>query len=109
PELPVEPPLLAAEHLRHVRILLLRHNGRPGGELVIEFHEAELAAGPEREIGGQPREVHAEDGGGGEELDEVIAVADRVQAVGGGRGEAEIAGEGRAVDGEGGAGRGGGG
>ena len=53
-------------------------------------------------------QVHAEDGGRGEELDQEVPIAHRVHAVGAGSVEPQIAREGLAVDGEGGAREGGG-
>ena len=103
----VETAALAAHQLGHVGVLLLRHDRRAGGPGVRELHEAELGRGPQREVGGQPREMHAGDGGGGQVLQHVVAVADGIQAVGAHRREAEVARQRLAVDGERGAGQGG--
>jgi hypothetical protein len=107
-EVAVEPAALAAHELRHVRVLLLRHDRRAGRPGVGELHEPELRGRPEREIRGQPREVHAGDRRRREKLEHVVAVADRVQAVRGRRGEAEVASERLTVDRESGAGQRGG-
>jgi len=49
--------------------------------------------------------VHAGDGGRGQVFEDVVAIADRVEAVERDGGEAEVAGQRRAVDGKGGAGQ----
>ncbi len=97
----VETARLAPDQLGDVGILLLGHDRRAGGERVGELDEAELRGGPQGQIGGEPGAVHAEHGRGGEELDDIVAIGHRVHAVRAGRGEAEIAGEGLAVDDEG--------
>ena len=48
---------------------------------VVQLDEGELARAPEDDFLGEPREMHHEDGGGGEEFHDVVAVADGIEAV----------------------------
>ncbi len=104
-QIAVETARLPADQLGHVRVLLLRHDRRARREGVRELDEAELRGGPEREVGGQPRAVHAEHGCRRQELRDVVPVGHGVHAVRAGHGEAQVAGERLAVDGEGRAGQ----
>jgi hypothetical protein len=101
----VEAPALAAYQLGHVRVLLLGHDRRPGGEGVGQLDEAELGGGPQGEVGGQTAHVHAGDGRRGQELHEEVPIADGVETVRAHGREGEVAGQGLAVDGEPGAGQ----
>ena len=58
---PTTRPGLAAHQLGHVRVLLLRHHRRAGGEGVAHLHEAELLRAPEHQLLGDTREVDRAD------------------------------------------------
>ena len=79
--MPISRPALSADQLAAVGVALLGHQARAGGPGVAEAHEAELGGRPEHEVLGEPGEMHAEDGAGGEELHGVVAGSHRVHAV----------------------------
>src|SRR6185436_21151765 len=85
-----DPAGLAPGQLGDVRVLLLRHDRRPGGELVGEPDPAELTGRPEADLLADPGQVYAEQGGDEQELGDEVPVGDRVDRVGGGRAEAEL-------------------
>ena len=93
-------PGLAAHKLRDVGVLLLRHHGRAGAVRVVQLDEGELARAPEDDFLGETRQVHHEDGGGGEEFHDVVAVADGIEAVRVDGVEVKLLCHERAVDGE---------
>ncbi len=72
---------LSAHQLRHVRVLLLRHDGRARAEAVGQLDEAELRGGPEDQLFGEAREVHHQNARRGGELDREVAIRDGVQRV----------------------------
>jgi hypothetical protein len=67
-----------AREFRNVGIFFLRHEAGAGGVGVADADEAELGAGPEDEILGQPGKMDGEQRGGGVILDDEVAVADGV-------------------------------
>ena len=93
-----EPRRGGTHELRGVRVLLLRHDAGAAGVGVRQAHEAELAARPQDELGAEPRDVRAELRGGGEVVDDEVAVGDRVEGVLGDALEAEVGGLGLAVE-----------
>ena len=97
-EIAVQAPALATHELGHVGILLLRHDRRAGGERIGELDEPEFRGRPQREIGGQTREVHACDGRGRQVFEDVVAVAHRVEAVRRHAAESQLARERLAID-----------
>ena len=100
----------AAEEFERVRVFLVGHEARAGGEGVGQGDEFEFGGAPEDEVLGDAGGVDAAEGGGGKEFDEDVAVGDGIEAVlgetrlAGGVHEAEGAGGELAVNGEGGAG-----
>ncbi len=70
----------------------------PAGEGVGQAREAELGARPEHELGAQAAQVGAELGGGGEVVEREVARGDRVDRVLGDAVEAELGGDGCAVE-----------
>ncbi|MNQ92838.1 hypothetical protein D3C85_1082760 [compost metagenome] len=66
------------DKLRYVRVLLLRHDRAAGAERIIEFDERELGRRPEHHFLAKARKVHHDHGRVGEELQDEVAVADRV-------------------------------
>src|SRR6185437_5862978 len=50
----------AACELERIRVALLRHHARAGGERVAELNEREFGAAVEYEVFGEPREMCAE-------------------------------------------------
>jgi hypothetical protein len=83
---------LAAGQLGHVRVLLLRHDRRPGRVRVVDVDPAELRGGPEHDLLAQPGQVHAEQRRREAELGREVPVADRVHGVRGGAVEPEFRG-----------------
>src|SRR5262249_9228780 len=73
---------------------------RSGGEGLRELNEPELRRRPQREVGSEAREVHAQDGRGAQELQDEVAVGHGGHAVRAGRGEPEVPREGLPADGE---------
>ena len=97
---------LAAYQLRHVGVLLLRHDRGAGAEAVGQVDELELRAGPQHQLFREARQVHHRQAGGGAEFDGEVAVGDAVQGVTANRVEAQqLAGD-LALDRVGGAGQG---
>ena len=72
---------LAAHKLGDVGILLLRHHGGACAVGIVQLDEGEFARAPEDDFLGEPREMHHEDGGGGEEFHDVVAITDGIEAV----------------------------
>ena len=102
-EVPVDPAGLAPDQLGHVRVLLLRHDRRPGGVGVREVDEAELGRRPQHELLGEPGQMGGRDRRRRAELEREVAIRHGVHAVRRRRPEAESLGERVAVDGDGGA------
>lgn len=96
----------SASDLGDVGVLLLRHQGGAGGVGVGEGDEVELGGGPENEVFGEAGEVGADEGEVEEDLGEVVAVGDGVHGVGADAVEAELLGDGCAVEVDGGSGEG---
>ena len=89
---------LGPQQLGRVRVELLRHDRGAGGEGLVELAEAELGAGPDDEFRAQAREVHRAGGGGGQVVEDEVAVGGAVDRVVGDVLEAEVGGDGVAVD-----------
>ena len=89
---------LGARELGRVGVLLLREHRRARGEGVVELDEAVLVARPLHDLGAEAREVHAELRREVQVVDQGVAAADRVEAVGAGTREAELGRRGLAVD-----------
>ena len=70
---------LGAHQFRRIGIALLRHDGGTRGELVRQFHEAELRGGPDDNFFGEPREMRGANGGGGEKFQNKVTVGHRIQ------------------------------
>ncbi len=99
---------LAAHQLRHIRILLLRHDRGAGAVAVRQAHEAEARACPEHQLLGEARQVNHHKRRAGAELDREVAVGDGVERILGDALEPQLARHALAVDGEAGAGQRGG-
>ena len=98
---PVSPPMqagLAAGQLGHVRVLLLRHDRRPGRVGVVDLGPAELVRRPEHDLLTEPGQVHAEQRRGEAELGGEVPVADRVDRVAERGGEAQLGGDGPRIE-----------
>ena len=102
----VDPARLAPDQLRHVRVLLLGHDGGAGGVGVVQVHELELPGAPEDDLLGEPGQMHHQDGQGGEQFDHIVPVRDGIHGVVGGLFEAQGLGGGEAVHRIGGGGQG---
>mmetsp|Transcript_69589 Transcript_69589/g.163584 ORF Transcript_69589/g.163584 Transcript_69589/m.163584 type:complete len:415 (-) Transcript_69589:1059-2303(-) len=72
---------LAARQLRHVGVLLLRHDRRARAEGIGQRDEAEVLAHPQDQLLGQSRDVQHHERRSRRELDRKVTVADGVQAV----------------------------
>src|SRR5260370_25551438 len=81
----------AADQLGQIRVLLLRHRARAGGEGFRKIEEAELRGGVKRELLREARDMYAERGESLGELEGEVAVAGRVHAVGRRRVETQCA------------------
>ena len=80
-EIAVDPAGLAPDQLRHVGVLLLRHDGGAGGVCVRELHKVELPAGPEDDLLAEAGEVHHNGRQGRQQLHAEVPVGDGVDAV----------------------------
>ena len=90
----------AARELQCVRVPLLRHHRRTGGEGVAIAHETELARSKQDEILGESREMRTEHGEREEQVGNEVAIADGVDAVLGDLTKAEVRREYTSRDGE---------
>ena len=72
---------LAADELGDIRVLLLRHHRGARAVRIVELDEVELTAAPEDRLLREAREMDHENRGRREELHDVVAVADGVEAV----------------------------
>ena len=82
---------LGANQLGEVGIFLLRHGAGAGGEGLGQIDEAELGGGVEGDFFGEAAGVEADQGERLQVFEDEVAVAGGVHAVGGGRGEVELA------------------
>lgn len=80
---------LAAREFRHVRVLLLRHDGRTGAEPVRQIDEADARAHPQHEFLGKARDVRHDERGRRREFDREVAVGHRIERIGADAVEAE--------------------
>ena len=87
---PAGPP---PQELGDVRVLLLGHEARPGGDLVGEPHEAELRARPEDDVFAEPAQMDGCSDACECEVEGKVAVGDRVHAVLGQDLEAKLPGD----------------
>ena len=78
-QMPVHARRLAANQLRHVRVLLLRHDARSGGEAISEFDKAEALRRPENQFFAPARQMHHQNRGARREFNEEVAVAHRIK------------------------------
>src|SRR5690606_24787555 len=102
-----EPAGLAAGQLGDVRVLLLRHDRRAGGEGVVQGHEGELLRVPDDDLLGDPGDVHADHRGDEGELGDEVAGGGAVDGVGRAAVlEAQVRGDRLRVQAQGGAGQG---
>ena len=85
----VDPAGLAPDQLRHVRVLLLGHDGGAGGIAVGQGDKLEFPAAPEDQLFREPGQVHHQDRQGAHQLQTVVPVRDPVQTVQGDGGEAQ--------------------
>src|SRR6266568_6597247 len=90
-QISIKPAGLAARQLRHIGILLLRHQARAGGKSVAELHETEFARAPGDQIFAQTREMHSDHRQAKKKLDRKIAIADGIDTVLARPGKAELA------------------
>jgi len=105
-EVAEEAPGFAAGEFADVGIFFLWHQRRTGGVGVAEGGKTEFGGAPEDEVLAEAGEVGAAEGEGEEDFGDVVAVGDGVHRVGGGGVEAELLGDGGAVEVDGGAGEG---
>ena len=96
----------AANEFERIWIFLLRHEAGAAGDAVAEVHPAELFTGIEDPVFSETGEVEHGRGGGVKEVEGPVAVAGDVHGVAGDAGEAEVGGDGVAIEGEAGAGEG---
>ena len=89
---------LGAQQLGRVGVLLLRHDRRARGERLVELAEAELRGAPDDDFRAEPREVHRAGRGGGQVVEDEVAVGGAVDRVVADVGEAEVGGDRLAVD-----------
>src|SRR5439155_1351188 len=82
-EVAQQPARFGTRQLEDVGVPLLRQQARAGAEVVRQAHEAELRAGIEHELGREAREVRAHEGQRKQDFRDEVAVARRVQGVGG--------------------------
>src|SRR5207248_137687 len=81
-EIAVDTARFATGQLGHVRVLFLGHDAAAGRDRVVQLDESELGRVPEDDLLSQAAQVHADEGGGGQELNDVIAIRDRIHAIG---------------------------
>ena len=93
-----DPGALGAQQLGRVGVDLLRHDRRPRGEGLVEPAEAELAARPDDDLRAEPGEVHRAGRGGGEVVEDEVAIGGAVDRVVGDVFEAEVVGDRATVD-----------
>ena len=72
---------LRPHQLGGIRVALLRHDRGAGGEAVRERDEADEGRAPDHDLLGEARQVHRRDRGGGQRLQDEVAVGDRVERV----------------------------
>ncbi len=85
-----QPPGLAAGQLRHIRVLLLGHDGRPGRPGVIEGDEPELDRRPQDDLLADPRQVDADLGQDERGLRDQVARRGAVDGIGDRRVETQL-------------------
>ena len=95
-----EAPGLAAGELGHVRVLLLRHDGRARGVGVVQGDEVELLGVPDDDLLAQARDVHRDHREDEAQLGDDVAGGRAVDGVLHGRLEAEVGGHGIGVHAE---------
>ena len=72
---------LAAYQLGHVRVFLLRHDGRAGCVRVVQLNELELPAAPENDFLTETAQVHHNQAQIAQQLDGIVAVGHAIQTV----------------------------
>ena len=88
----------ATDKLQGVRVFLLRHQRGAGGHAVGKLDEVRLAGVKENQIFRKARQMHHTDSRIGKQLQHMIAIGHAVEAVAGGGGKAQPAGQLLAVD-----------
>ena len=86
--------------LGDVGVALVRQHGAAGGIAIADAGEAVVRGRPRHQVGGEAREVHEGRRCGGGQLDGIVTIRDRVEAVGRDAAEAEPHGHRVAVDSE---------
>jgi len=97
-QLPDDAGSAAPDQLGRVGVLLVGHHRAAGRESVGDAHEPEARVRPPGDLLGQPAEVDHPERHGGEDLDDEVAIADRVERVRGDAVEAELRGRALAIE-----------
>jgi len=104
-QMAVDAPGFAARQFRHVRIFLLRHDGRAGAEAVGDIDEADARTHPDHQFFGHARNMRHDQCGSSAKFDGEIAVRYGVERIGAYAFESQRARDPFPVDGKGGAGQ----
>ena len=88
----------SANEFSEIRIHLLRHRARAGGEAFGQCDEAEFRGGEERDLFCEAADMKCDGRERLQKFDQEIAVAGGVHAVGSGSGKAELARGNRAIE-----------
>ena len=80
-QISVYPAGLTADQLRHIRVLLLGHNGRARGIRIAQLHKLKLPARPENDLLGEAGQMHHQNGNRTKHLQAEIPVRNTVQAI----------------------------
>ena len=86
-----QPRRLGPQQLGGVGVLLLGHDRRARGPGVGDLAEPELLAGPQHDLGAEPRQVRRAGGRRGQVVEHEVTVGDRVDRVRGHAREAQLA------------------
>ena len=65
----------------HIRVFLLRHQAATGRVRIIQRDERKFCAGPENDVFGKARQMHATQGDDKKQLRHEITIADSIHAV----------------------------
>ena len=99
----VHPARLTADQLGNIGVLLLGHDGGAGGIGIVQGDKAELIAGPQDDLLGEPGQMHHQNGQGRSQFQDIVPVGDAVDGVFRGLVKAQGLGRHKPVDGIGGA------
>ena len=105
-QLAVYPSRFASHQFGNIRIFFLGHHGRTGCECVIQFNKAKLRTAPQAQLFRKTAHMHHQHRSEGQEIQNVIPVADRVHAVRVNRCKIQLLRHIKTVDGESGSGNG---